>query len=439
MSKKELTKRYALFLLSVLINGFGIAVITFAHVGTTPISSSNYVLSLHCGLTLGQFTFLFNVLLIISQYLMLNKQERKEQIWNIILQVPITVPFCLAIDLGMTVLHSLLPTDLAYIFNLCLLLSGTCILAFGITLAVIADVSMVSGEYFVKIVAQKTHKEFGVIKTIFDISLVILAVILSLIFTGFTQIEGVREGTVIGALCVGPLVRVFLPRLKWISIYLKDKNSVPDQTPTAHFCNVITIAREYGCGGRIIGKMIAQKLGYEFYDTNLIELIAKESGFSEQTVSKNEEMDSALLYEMIMQDYTVPLNKSMSRQDMLYVASSKVIRNIASKHNCVIVGRCADYILKDNPNCYNVFLFADTDKKLDFCLKEYHEAHDVAFEKMQQIDKRRAEHYLHYTGKNIKDPHNYQLCVDVGTLGLNNSCDLICDLAKTKLAPSKSA
>ena len=117
MSKKELTKRYALFLLSVLINGFGIAVITFAHVGTTPISSSNYVLSLHCGLTLGQFTFLFNVLLIISQYLMLNKQERKEQIWNIILQVPITVPFCLAIDLGMTVLHSLLPTDLAYIFK----------------------------------------------------------------------------------------------------------------------------------------------------------------------------------------------------------------------------------------------------------------------------------------------------------------------------------
>ena len=274
--------------------------------------------------------------------------------------------------------------DLAYIFNLCLLISGTCILAFGITLAVIADVSMVSGEYFVKIVAQKTHKEFGVIKTIFDVSLVILAVILSLIFTGFTQIEGVREGTVIGALCVGPLVRVFLPRLKWISIYLKDKNSVPNQTPTAHFCNVITIAREYGCGGRIIGKMIAQKLGYEFYDTNLIELIAKESGFSEQTVSKNEEMDSALLYEMIMQDYTVPLNKSMSRQDMLYVASSKVIRNIASKHNCVIVGRCADYILKDNPNCYNVFLFADTDKKLDFCLKEYHEAHDVAFEKMQQ-------------------------------------------------------
>ena len=440
MSKKELTKRYALFLLSVLINGFGIAVITFAQVGTTPISSSNYVLSLHCGLSLGQFTFIFNVLLIISQYLMLNKKERKEQIWNIVLQVPITVPFCLAIDLGMAILHILLPADLAYMFNIGLLLCGTSILAFGITLAVIADVSMVSGEYFVKIVAQKTHKEFGVIKTIFDVSLVILAVILSLIFTGFTEIEGVREGTVIGALCVGPLVRVFLPRLKWISIYLKDKDSAPVQQPSeSKFCNVITIAREYGCGGRIIGKMIAQKLGYEFYDTNLIELIAKESGLSEQTVSKNEEMDSALLYEMIMQDYTVPLDKSMSKQDMLYVASSKVIRNIAVKHNCVIVGRCADYILKDNPNCYNVFLFADTDKKLDFCLSQYHEAHDVALDKMQQIDKRRSEHYLHYTGKSIKDPHNYQLCVDVGSLGLKNSCELICELVKSKLNASKSA
>ena len=81
-----------------------------------------------------------------------------------------------------------------------------------------------------------------------------------------------------------------------------------------------------GCGGRVIGKMVAEKLGYEVYDTNLIELIAKESGLSKQTVSKNEGLDSALLYEMIMQDYSVPLNKSISSQDMLFVASAKVFR-----------------------------------------------------------------------------------------------------------------
>lgn len=440
MSKKELIKRYSLFLFSVLINGFGIAVITFANVGTTPISSSNYVLSLHCGLTLGQLTFIFNVLLIIAQYLLLNKQERKQQIYNIIMQVPITVPFCLAIDLGMFILRNFLPEEFAYPFHLALLITGTCVLAFGITLAVIADVSMVSGEYFVKIVAQKTNKEFGVIKTIFDVSLVILAVCLSLIFTGFTQIDGVREGTLIGALCVGPLVRVFLPRMKWISVYLIDKkdNKQTSEIQTHTFCNVITIAREYGCGGRVIGKMVAEKLGYEFYDTNLIELIAKESGLSKQTVSKNEGLDSALLYEMIMQDYSVPLNKSISSQDMLFVASAKVIRNIASKHNCVIVGRCADYILKDNPHCYNVFLFADIKKKLEFCLKQYKEAHDVALDKMSQFDKKRSEHYLHYTGKNIEDPHNYQMCIDVGNLGLDKSCELICSLAKSRFDAEKS-
>ncbi|WP_295482033.1 AAA family ATPase, partial [uncultured Succinatimonas sp.] len=159
--------------------------------------------------------------------------------------------------------------------------------------------------------------------------------------------------------------------------------------------------------------------------------------------SHDEKPTSSFLYSLVMDSYSMGYSTSsfidMPLNHKVFLAQFDTIKHLADTESCVIVGRCADYILKDNPNCYNVFLFADTDKKLDFCLKEYHEAHDVAFEKMQQIDKRRAEHYLHYTGKNIKDPHNYQLCVDVGTLGLNNSCDLICDLAKTKLNPSKSA
>ena len=434
MSKKELFKRYALFLFSVLINGFGIAVITTAHVGTTPISSPNYVLSLHTSLTLGQYTFILNSLLIVAQYFLLKKDERKAQMANLLMQIPITVIFSAAIDLGMLVLQIFLPENPIYIFNLALVILGTSILAFGISLAVIADVSMVSGEYFVKILAQKLRKEFGVIKTFFDCSLVIIAVIFSLIFTNFTQIEGVREGTLIGALCVGPLVRIFMPRLKWLNRYLVDAKSVtiPKQTTITSTFKVITIAREYGCGGRIIGKKIAQKLGYEFYDTNLIELIAKESGLSSSTVSEKEGMDSALLYEMIMQDYSVPLDKSMSSQDMLYVASSKVIRNIASKNNCVIVGRGADAILKDYKNCFNVFLFADLKHKLDFCKNVYKEDKDKALENMQDYDRKRSEHYLHYTGKNMKDLHNYHLCIDVGDLGIDKACDLVCNLVEHK-------
>ena len=117
MSKKELIKRYSLFLFSVLINGFGIAVITFANVGTTPISSSNYVTVSTLRTDSRTINFIFNVLLIIAQYLLLNKQERKQQIYNIIMQVPITVPFCLAIDLGMFILRNFLPEEFAYPFH----------------------------------------------------------------------------------------------------------------------------------------------------------------------------------------------------------------------------------------------------------------------------------------------------------------------------------
>ena len=284
------------------------------------------------------------------------------------------------------------------------------------------------------------HKEFGIIKTCFDLSLVLLAVIIGLACTHFTEVASVREGTLVGALMVGPCVRLIAPHLGFVDKFFGGKQAVFVSEGNLAFNPVITISREYGCGGRVLGKMLAKKLNLKFYDSEIITLIAKETGYSEEYVSRNENrLDNALLYQMIMQDYAVPLDKSLSKQDALYVASAKVIRKLASESPCVIVGRGADDILKDNPLCIKIRLFASFESKLDRCLNSYHLTKEKALKAMNLFDKRRAEHYAHYANADINDIHRYDLVLDSGAIGLEECCDLICALFKNRSSNVNSA
>ncbi|WP_294566723.1 cytidylate kinase family protein [uncultured Succinatimonas sp.] len=270
-------------------------------------------------------------------------------------------------------------------------------------------------------------------KTCFDLSLVLLAVIIGLACTHFTEVASVREGTLVGALMVGPCVRLIAPHLGFVDKFFGDKQAVFISERDLAFNPVITISREYGCGGRVLGKMLAKKLNLKFYDSEIITLIAKETGYSEEYVSRNENrLDNALLYQMIMQDYSAPLDKSLSKQDALYVASAKVIRKLASESPCVIVGRGTDDILKDNPLCVKIRLFASFESKLDRCLNTYHLTKEKALKAMNLFDKRRAEHYTHYANADINDIHRYDLVLDSGAIGLEECCNLICDLFKHK-------
>ena len=373
MTKAELTKRYIVFFLSLWINGFGVSLVTIAALGTTPISSAWYEISLHTPLTFGMVTMLGNLILITSQYFMLQDKKDKKELWGLFSQIPATLLFSVSIDVNMFILQSLIPDLHFYLYRFALLIIGSLILSFGVALEVKADVALVAGEAFVKAVCVFLHKEFGIIKTCFDLSLVLLAVIIGLACTHFTEVASVREGTLVGALMVGPCVRLIAPHLGFVDKFFEGKQAVFVSEGNLAFNPVITISREYGCGGRVLGKMLAKKLNLKFYDSEIITLIAKETGYSEEYVSRNENrLDNALLYQMIMQDYSAPLDKSLSKQDDLYVASAKVIRKLASESPCVIVGRGADDILKDNPLCVKIRLFASFESKLDRCLNTYH-------------------------------------------------------------------
>lgn len=421
MGKAELLRRYMLFGLSLLVIAFGISIITRSDLGTSPISSIPYVASLNTRFTMGTYFFLFTVFLICIQLLLLGRNGVSARKTELLMQFPVAVCLSLFTDLTMWLLSDFAPVP--YFMKIVSLIFGCLVLAFGICLEVLADVTMISAEYTIQFAAIRFRKEFGWVKVVFDVSLVVLAILCSLAFSG--RIEGVREGTVIAALITGPFVRVIMPRLgpvrRWL---LEDKGESP-QEPSGVPSTVITISREYGSGGHFIGEMLAKELGFAFYDKELISMVAAEGHFTEEFVARNEQKPASLLYRMIMQDYEAPLDKSLSRDDALFVAQSRVIRRIASQGSCVIVGRCADYILKDCPNAIHLFLYAGLPQKVKRVTEEYGISPGEAPGLIEETDRGRKEHYYRYTGQLWGDARNYLATFDTGRVGCSEIVDFV--------------
>lgn len=366
MNRKELIRRYTLFIGSVLINAFSIAVITKALLGTSPISSVPYVLSLFTPYTMGQYTIYMNLLFILLEMAMMKRQEIKEKRYELMSQVPITLCFGLFIDVSMHVLLSWLHPAY-YLAQIVTLLVGCFLLGLGISLEVKANVAMVTGEYLVQIISKFVRHEFGFVKVCFDVTLVAISCILSLCFLG--GIEGVREGTVVAALIVGPISHFLMPYWHIFDRWL----CVTPATATAStggdkpYPLVITITREYGSGGRQLGEMLGKALGIKSYDKELIALVAQESRLPEKYIADNEQkVSSNYLMHIILQDYEAPIEKSLSSRDALFVSQSRVIRKIAAEESCVIIGRCSDYILKDFPDTSVIRVFCYTNPE-DAC------------------------------------------------------------------------
>ena len=206
-----------------MLQGTAITCITFANIGTTPISSTNYVLSLHSQFTLGDTTFIFNILLIVLQimFICIGSDKLKKHAGKLVMQIPVCFVFSFMIDLSTDFLAFILPSVIGYITSWILVVSGTVLLALAVSLSVTANVAMVPGEYFIKVFHPIVKKSFSFVKTFFDIFLVLTAVILSLFLTGFTAVEGVREGTLFAALCTGPTVHFFIPLCAKLTPYLK--------------------------------------------------------------------------------------------------------------------------------------------------------------------------------------------------------------------------
>ena len=190
--------------------------------------------------------------------------------------------------------------------------------------------------------------------------------------------------------------------------------------------SIITISREFGSGGHTIGKLVAEKLGYHFYGRELVEKVAALSGFSTEFIEESGEYASAkssLLFSLATAGQYE--TGGMSMHDRLYLIQTQVIEGIAAEGNCVIVGRCADFILRDYKDCLHVFVYADMESRAKRIVERYGETDKSPKKRLEDKDQKRKVYYKNYTGRNWGEPHNYNLCLDSSKLGIEACADLI--------------
>ena len=195
---------------------------------------------------------------------------------------------------------------------------------------------------------------------------------------------------------------------------------------------IITISREFGSGGRTIGHMVAEKLGIPFYDKDLVDHIALESGFAPNFIEEHgEHAPSSSIFAYAFAHQSAPgVMNGLSTADFLWNVQCSVILQLAEKGPCVIVGRNADYILKDNPNALHVYVFADIPYRAERIVRRYGETEKTPEARLAEKDKRRRVNYHHYTGRTWGTAQNYDICLNSSALGIETCSDIILSLVE---------
>lgn len=193
---------------------------------------------------------------------------------------------------------------------------------------------------------------------------------------------------------------------------------------------VITISRQFGSGGRTIGKEVAEKMGIPCYDRELIEKIAEETGYSNDYVTRESEYapnTGGFAYSFLGRGMD-----GLSNADRIWFAQRKVIQELALKGSCVIVGRCADYLLKNKVKCLNVFVYAAKEYRTDRIVRLYGESLVAPERRLEEKDKKRRLNYKYFTEQEWGKTENYHLCIDSGFLGIETAVNMIICALKEK-------
>ena len=201
---------------------------------------------------------------------------------------------------------------------------------------------------------------------------------------------------------------------------------------------VITIGREFGSGGHEIGSKLAERLGIKCYDKELLELAAKQSGLCEELfASQDEKPTNSFLYSLVMDTYSLGYTNSyvdMPINHKVFLAQFDAIKKLAEKESCVIVGRCADYSLEDDPFAVSVFIKAGMDDRINRIKRIYELNDSKAADLIQKTDKRRASYYNYYSSKKWGEAKSYDLCIDSGVVGIDGAIDMILKFIELKEA-----
>lgn len=192
---------------------------------------------------------------------------------------------------------------------------------------------------------------------------------------------------------------------------------------------IVTISRQFGSGGRQIGKLLAEKLGVPFYDKELISMAAQESGLDEEVLEEVDERPSSLLYALSIGMYSSPAqlqyNETLPMNDRVFFIQSNIIRRAAKQGSCVVIGRCADFVLQNNPDAVHVFVQADLPFRVRRAVEQYGLPAEKAESMVLRTDRQRASYHNFYADKKWGKLENYHLVLNSGFVGIENAAELI--------------
>lgn len=440
---QEVVRRYLSFVLILFIIAFGTSLSIRANLGSSPISCPPYVLSLVPGAwSMGRYVMCMHIFFILAQILLLRRNYKKIQL----LQILVSVLFGWYTDVTMWMtsylqVPSTLAVSIAYPLRFIELLIGGGILALGIALEVRCDSLMLAGEGFPLAIAKVVKRDFGKVKICSDTALVCVGAIFMLIFFGQWHWDMIGVGTLVSMLYVGFMVRVLSPHIQWAD-YVFIPSSTRHQlalakkaytlTSQSHLHTVITISRQYGSGGHTIGEDLSKVLGYPLYDRNLIDITAKSLGYSPQKVAHEEQnISNQKLWQYIFADSSIPESMNPSQDDAIFVSQSRTIRELASEHDCIIVGRVADWILRDYPGVYRIFVTSDEETAVQKIMAKDGLSYEQAARKIEQVNRGRANHYWKYTNRRWLDASNYDLVINTSRMTTDQTVSVILTLLRS--------
>jgi uncharacterized membrane protein YczE len=335
-----------------------------------------------------------------------------------------------------TRLFAFLPAPETYGMRMVFLLCSVPLVALGVMLYLAPQILPTPGEGMSLAISKKTGLTVASSKIIFDCSMVLVSALTSLLY--FHRLVGVREGTIICALTVGFVMKLFMrvcqkPLMAFVERETKLQQIMNQEHPYAVDSSgkpklLISIGWEFGSGGYEIAQELAKRLGIRFYGNDeLIPLEAQESGLPESFIHKHEHnMAHSVVYDFMTAGYA--MHMELSPLEKLFAAQVKIIRRIAAQdESAVLVGRCSDYILYKDPNSFRIFIHAPTDERVRRVASTMNISAQQAAADLATTDASRSRHYEHFTGRKWGDTCYYNLAVDTNMFGLTGSLELIED------------
>ena len=430
---KHLKVRIPMYFIGLFVMTIGIALSVKSNLGVSPISSIPYTMTCVWGIEMGKATILFHIILVLIQILLLRKKFKPVQLLQVVIGVVFGyfTTFC-------NYMVSFLPTPENLGIRIIMVLASTVFVAFGIFLYLPADLIPLAGEGCMQAVSSVTHIEFSKVKIGFDCTMVLVSAITCL--TVLHNLGSVGAGTIIAAILVGTLVGIInrafgKQRDKLLGKTVETAASSAESTSTSNY--VITISREFGSGGREIGKILAEQFGFHYYDSELIRLAAEKSGYTPEYVEQNEQaLKNPVLHDFFAW-YAGPLEqKDLPKVDQLFQKESALIHELSQKNPCIIVGRLANYILKDLPTAYHVFISADATAETARVSARDNISPEAATAKIKKANHERAVHCKHFTKTDWGNVKNYDLCIKSDDFGVAETAQIIGDLFQKKMGLS---